>query len=85
MAVIDPDEADVCDLDPGYPVAVTVTAGLRSMVRVWRGDLSWPDALRAGSVEVQGPEALRRAVPGWFTLSGFATVPRPAVPVGTAT
>ena len=83
--VIDPEEADVCDLDPGYPVAVTVTAGLRSMVRVWRGDLSWPDALRAGSVEVQGPEALRRAVPGWFTLSGFATVPRPAVPVGTAT
>jgi HxlR-like helix-turn-helix len=70
-------EADVCDADPGYAVAVTVTASLRSMVQVWRGDLGWSDALRAGAVEVRGPETLRRAVPRWFTLSGFATVPRP--------
>ncbi|MGH3333615.1 MAG: winged helix-turn-helix transcriptional regulator [Nocardioidaceae bacterium] len=76
--VITSDETDVCDMDPGYAVAVTVTASLRSMVRVWRGDVSWSDALRAGNVEVRGPEALRRAVPGWFTLSGFASVPRPA-------
>jgi len=71
-------ETDVCDADPGYEVSVTVTGGLRSMVEIWRGDISWSDALRARAVEVQGPEALRRAVPGWFTLSGFAAVPRPA-------
>jgi DNA-binding HxlR family transcriptional regulator len=76
--VITPEEADVCDVDPGYPVAVTVTASLRRMVEVWRGDLRWSDALRSSAVEVQGPEALRRALPSWFTLSAFASVPRPA-------
>lgn len=75
--VIDQGDADVCDADPGHPVAVTVTSRLRNMVEIWRGDVTWSNALRAGAVEVQGPEALRRAVPGWFTLSGFASVPRP--------
>ena len=65
-------------MDPGHAVAVTVTANLRSMVNLWRGDLSWSTALRTGAVQVHGPEGLRRAVPGWFTLSGFAAVPRPA-------
>ena len=31
--VIDPDDVDVCDVDPGTPVAVTITASLRTMVR----------------------------------------------------
>lgn len=75
--VITRDEADVCDVDPGHAVAVTVTASLRGMVRVWRGDLTWPEALRTGAVAVTGPETLRRALPRWFTLSDFATVPRP--------
>ena len=80
--VITRQEADVCDVDPGYDVAVTVTSSLRSMVEIWRGDRSWSAALRAGAVEVHGPEALRRAVPSWFTLSGFASVPRPVPTAG---
>src|SRR5664279_1529257 len=76
--VITRGEVDVCDVDPGHAVAVTVTVNLRSMVNLWRGDLSWSNALRAGVVEVHGPEGRRRAVPGWFTLSSFAAVPRPA-------
>jgi hypothetical protein len=63
---------------PGHPVAVTVNANLRRMVEVWRGDLAWSDALSSGAIEVSGPEALRRALPRWFTLSVFASVPRPA-------
>ncbi|XRQ16762.1 winged helix-turn-helix transcriptional regulator [Actinomadura welshii] len=69
--------ADACDMDPGYEVAVTVIAGLRQMVLIWRGDLGWPDALRSGVIELRGPESLRRALPGWFSLSPFAGVPRP--------
>jgi DNA-binding HxlR family transcriptional regulator len=76
--VITAEEADVCDVDPGHPVAVTVTATLRPMVEVWRGDLEWSDALGSGAIEVSGPEALRRSLPRWFTLSVFASVPRPA-------
>ena len=75
--VITSEEADVCDVDPGFQVAVTVTASLRGLTEVWRGDRPWSDALRSGDVAVQGPESLRRAVPRWFTLSTFASVPRP--------
>jgi hypothetical protein len=46
------------------------------MTSVWRGDLRWSDALRSGSIDIQGPESLRRALPGWFTMY-FAGVPRP--------
>lgn len=76
--VITSDDADVCDHDPGYDVAVTVTASLRRMVEIWRGDLAWSEALRTGAVQVQGVEALRRGMPGWFSLSSFASVARPA-------
>jgi DNA-binding HxlR family transcriptional regulator len=70
-------EADVCDDDPGHPVDVLVTAELRRMVAVWMGDVPWRAALRAGDVRLEGPAELRRALPGWFTLSTFAAVPRP--------
>jgi DNA-binding HxlR family transcriptional regulator len=80
--VITPDHADVCDADPGFPVAVTVTARLRHMVEIWRGDLRWPEALRSGAVTVEGPQTLRRALPRWFTLSAFAPTPRPTAPAG---
>jgi DNA-binding HxlR family transcriptional regulator len=69
--------ADVCDTDPGFPVAVTVSTSLRRMIEIWRGDATWAGALRNGTVQVQGAEALRRALPRWFTLSAFASVPRP--------
>lgn len=75
--VISGEEVDVCDTDPGHTVTVTVTTDLRSMIDIWRGDLTWSDALRANTLTVNGPETLRRAVPGWFTLHPWATVPRP--------
>jgi DNA-binding HxlR family transcriptional regulator len=76
--VITPEEADVCDTDPGHTVAVAVTTALRSLTEIWRGDLGWSTALRTGRVTVEGPQALRRALPRWFTLPPYAAVPRPA-------
>ncbi|HEY0636902.1 MAG TPA: helix-turn-helix domain-containing protein [Pseudonocardiaceae bacterium] len=74
--VLTAEDADVCDTDPGHEVAVGVTAGLRALTEVWRGDVPWADALRGGAVELTGPPALCREVPRWFTLSPFAGVPR---------
>lgn len=79
--VLTADDADVCDADPGHDVDVTVSGSLRALTRVWQGDISWSEALASGAVELEGPEALRRAVPGWFALSVFAAVPRVAVPL----
>ncbi len=74
--VITDGDVDVCDTDPGYDVSVTVTADLRCMTRIWRGDLAWSDALRTSTVALQGPDALRRHLPDWFIPSRFASVPR---------
>ncbi len=74
--VVTPEGADVCDADPGHEVAVTVSGTLRGLVEVWRGDTTWADALRIGTVVLDGPEAACRAVPTWFTLSLYAAVPR---------
>ena len=61
---------------------MSVTGPVRQMVGIWRGDLGWPAALRSGSIQLQGPERLRRAVPTWFPPSEFAQVRRSPVDLG---
>jgi DNA-binding HxlR family transcriptional regulator len=75
--VLTPEEADVCDDDPGFPVSVSVTSPLRLMTRVWRGDVAWAMALRSREMIMQGPSDVRRSMPSWFRLSMFAAVTRP--------
>jgi SCP-2 sterol transfer family len=75
--VVNPDEVDFCDVDPGFDVRVTVESPLRAMVRIWRGDLTWQQALRSGEVTVHGDAQSRRAVTSWLKLSPLAQVPRP--------
>lgn len=57
---------DVCDTDPGFDVSVRVTAGLRELTEIWRGELRWSEALGSGAVVIEGPSSLRRSLPGWF-------------------
>lgn len=79
--VVTGQEVDVCDFDPGHPVAVTIDSELRALTQVWRGDLSWADALRTDEVTLSGPAGMRRAVPRWLKLSMFAPVPRATPPL----
>lgn len=78
--VITAEDVDVCDIDPGHEVAVTMTATLRGVVEVWRGDITWAQAIRSGAICLHGATALCRALPRWFTLPAFAEVPRPRAP-----
>ena len=71
-------EADVCDFDPGYEPAGTVQTSLRTLTRIWRGDVGWSHALLDGSVAVSGPADVRRAIPSWIGQGSLAAVPRPA-------
>jgi DNA-binding HxlR family transcriptional regulator len=75
--VISGDGVDVCDADPGHPVRVTLETDLRTLTRIWRGDLPWAAAVRSGDLVLHGEEQARRAVPRWFTLSTLAGTPRP--------
>lgn len=80
--VITADGVDVCDFDPGYDVRVTLETTLRALTLVWRGDLSWAEALRSGDMVVHGEPMARRALPRWLKLSSLAPTPRP-VPLGS--
>lgn len=70
-------EMDVCDFDPGYDVDATVSGSLRTLTEIWRGDVSWPQALKSGSVTVAGQTTVRKVVPSWLGQSPMAAVPRP--------
>jgi DNA-binding HxlR family transcriptional regulator len=76
--VITGDGVDLCDFDPGHPIAATVETDLGTLTRVWRGDVSWREALHTGGLQLHGSNQVRRTVPRWLKLSAFATVPRPA-------
>jgi DNA-binding HxlR family transcriptional regulator len=76
--VITSEGVDLCDFDPGDPVAATMETDLRTLTEVWRGDLTWQKALHSGGVRLHGSSQARRVVPQWLKLSAVATVPRPA-------
>jgi DNA-binding HxlR family transcriptional regulator len=71
---------DVCDADPGHEISATVSTQLRTLVRIWRGDMSWTDALRGEAVSVTAPPRVVRAVPSWF---GRATLADAAAAAGS--
>ena len=75
--VITGEGVDVCDVDPGHPVRVTVESSLRMMTPVWRGDVTWADALRSGELVLHGEPQACRALPRWLKLSSLAGTPRP--------
>jgi len=76
--VVATEGVDVCDSDPGYAVTMSITASLKTMTALWRGDITWAQAGRDG-LELDGPAWARRALPHWLRLSTFANVPRPAL------
>lgn len=71
------DDVDVCDADPGFEVAATVATSLHTLTGVWRGDLSWSQAIRSGELRLEAPGSVRRLVPEWIGQSLLSAVPRP--------
>jgi len=70
--------ADICDTDPGYDVTATVETSLRTLIQIWRGDVSWSRAMLDGSTTVSGAADARRAIPAWIGQATLAAVARPA-------
>jgi DNA-binding HxlR family transcriptional regulator len=71
------DDVDVCDYDPGYDVTANVQTSLRTLTAIWRGDVSWTQAIRSGEVRISGLAAVRRQVPELIGQSLLSAVPRP--------
>ncbi len=73
---------EVCVVPPGRDVHVFFTTDVRTMSEVWMGDRSYRDAIRAGTLEVEGEPALTRRISTWLRPSIFANSPR--TPAGGA-
>lgn len=69
-------EAQLCDYDPGFEVAATLRTTLRTLTELWRGDRTWPAALRERTIEINATAPVQRAVPTWIGSSSFAKIPR---------
>src|SRR5262249_9089781 len=63
---------DLCAFDPGFPIDLSVTTDMRTMVAIWFGRLTWDKGVRSGKVEVTGSSKLRNRLRLWFLLSPIA-------------
>jgi hypothetical protein len=53
-------------------VSLYVTTDLRSMTRVWMGDLDLAAAIDNGRIKLDGPRELCKRFARWLKLSSFA-------------
>ena len=56
---------DLCAFDPGFPIDVSVTTDMPTMIAIWFGRLTWDAGVRSGKVEVTGPRQLRDQLRLW--------------------
>ena len=68
---------DLCLSDPGFEVDLYVDADIAAMTKVWLGDLTLAQAVRAAKIRLAGAPAAVRQFPSWLPVSRFAEVPRP--------
>jgi DNA-binding HxlR family transcriptional regulator len=70
--VVDGGEVELCMVDPGFDVNLSIRASLRSMTAVWMGLSTLRQEIEAGNIEVDGDKALARSMPSWFSLNPLA-------------
>lgn len=70
--VAQPEGADLCFTDPGFPIDLQVDAEARAMAEVWLGQIELGAAMRSRRVRVTGPDHLVRSLPDWLGFSSFA-------------
>ncbi len=75
------DGVELCVTDPGHDVDLFITTDVRTMTRVWNGDLPLAEKIEDGSIDLHGQTSLRRKFPSWLQLGIFAHV-APAVDGG---
>ncbi len=64
-------DIDLCLFDPGFPVNLVVTSGLRTLTRVWMGDIEAESAVRNQQVTLDGDPMVRMTFYDWIGLSPF--------------
>lgn len=76
-------EVDLCLFDPGYDVILEIESEVTALARVCLGQLSLPQAMRDGGVEVHGAPHHRSALASWLGVTRFAGMAqKAAAPTG---
>jgi len=77
--VLQPDGVDVCTKDPGFPVDVTVTGPIASVISVYLGYATWRDET-ANALTVTGDSRIAARINAWLQLDQVLGRDRPIVP-----
>jgi DNA-binding HxlR family transcriptional regulator len=67
---------DMCLKHPGFEVDLRVMSDLRRFVEAWRGFRPLRREIAAGTIRLEGPAGLKRALPDWLRLSALSPYPR---------
>lgn len=70
--LIQEDEVDLCQSDPGFEVDLYFTSTVRVLGPVWIGQRPLAAALDRGEIRLHGRLDLERTLPQWFLLSVIA-------------
>jgi DNA-binding HxlR family transcriptional regulator len=77
--VLKRDGVDVCTKDPGFPVDVTVTGPIVSLISVYLGHATWRDETSA-ALTVAGDPKIGGRIEKWLRLDQVLGRDRPVVP-----
>ena len=70
--VLEPEDVDVCVIDPGHEVNVWLRAHVRTLIEVWLGHRTLSAAIADRSLRLDGSPSEIDAFRKWFCLSHFA-------------
>jgi DNA-binding HxlR family transcriptional regulator len=72
--VVNDDVVDLCTQDPGKDVDIYISATVRVLAEVWRGDVGLRAALAHGHIKTHGLRLLERTLPNWLGLCLYKDV-----------
>jgi len=67
------DDVDICLRDPGFDVDLQIATKVRTLTRIYMGDLTLERALTDGAVVVDGDAKLAGKLNKWLPVSAFAS------------
>lgn len=70
--VIEEGSVDLCLVDPGHEIDLSVTGSLRAMTAIWMGLSTVEKETESGALDIAGDPAIARSMQKWLGLSPFA-------------
>lgn len=65
-------KAELCEVDTGHEVDVYITGNLKTLTKIWYGDIGLQAARDAGDLKVVGPPVYVRSLSRWLRISNYS-------------